>query len=292
MIKRGGAGEERERGMILVNVLLFVAIASSVVMMMIAREDTALERNVRLRDAARAQAIARGGELSALVALRRDAAVAAEADYAGEAWGAVAENDAPIDGGSFDLSISDAQSKFNVNALATGDAAAVDLLMRIAVAVRLPPDVVPQAATLIRLRGPVADLRPLAAAGIDPATRARLSSLITALPYPTRVNANSASEELLAIMLDSPVVARALVAQRARKGHLTMEDFSALDRPLPASIGFTSDLFWVRSAVTIGATRQQLTSLIARRTDARQITTVAAIQRWRGLRVPDTAPPG
>lgn len=280
-----------ELGMILVNVLLFVALASSIVMMMISREDAALERSVRLREAAQAQMIARGGEMSAVAALRRDVLEGPASDDAGEPWAALAQEEVAIEGGTFDLAITDAQSKFNINALASGDAAAVDLLARIAVALGIQPEMVPQLATLIRLYGPVTDLRPLALAGLDPGSVARLSGLITALPYPTKVNANSASEELLAIMLESPVAARALVAQRQRKGYLTLDDFSAANRLLPSTLGFTSNLFWIRATVRIGDTRQQLTSLIARRSRGEGTPTqVGVIQRWRGVLGPDGAP--
>ena len=96
---------EREQGMILVNVLMFVAIASGLVLLMINREEVALDRSIRSREAARALAIVRGGELSALSALQRDARVAPEADYPGEPWGAIGENGIAIEGGRFDLAI-------------------------------------------------------------------------------------------------------------------------------------------------------------------------------------------
>ena len=53
---------EREQCMILVNVLMFVAIASGLVLLMINREEVALDRSIRSREAARALAIVRGGE--------------------------------------------------------------------------------------------------------------------------------------------------------------------------------------------------------------------------------------
>ena len=67
---------EGEAGMILVNVLMFVAIASGLVLLLINREELALDRALRTREAARALAVVRGGELSAVVALRRDMVVA------------------------------------------------------------------------------------------------------------------------------------------------------------------------------------------------------------------------
>ena len=108
---------EGERGMILVNVLMFVAIASGLVLLMINREEVALDRSIRSREAARALAVVRGGELSALSALQRDAQVAPEADYPGEPWGAISENGIAIEGGRFDLTIADAEGRFNVNSV-------------------------------------------------------------------------------------------------------------------------------------------------------------------------------
>ena len=134
---------------------------------------------------------------------------------------------------------------------------------------------------MIRLAGPVADLRPLAQAGLDPAVLARLTPLVTALPYETKVNVNAASEPLLAILLGDPVAAAALAAVRARQGYLTPGDFSATGVAVPAAGGFTSNIFRVRTRVTIGQTSLQRTSLIARRLDAGQ-TTVKAVARWRG----------
>ncbi len=276
--------------MILINVLLFVAIAAAVVALMLSAQDVAAERSVMLAEAARAQAIARGGELSAVVALRRDALAAPDSDYAGEPWGAVAQKDTPIVGGRFDLAIADAQSRFNVNALADDDPTAIETLAKIATALRLPPDAALRAAALIRTVGPIADLSPLRLAGLDPATMARLAELVTALPGTTKVNLNSASEPLIAIMTGDAAGARLLLAIRAQRGFLRPDDFGTAHVSLPPGAGFTSDLYWVRTRVTIGETSQQLTSLIARRRDERQRLTVAAIGRWRGAAAPEQAP--
>jgi len=283
--------DSSERGVILVNVLLFVAIASGIVMLMIRAGDAALDRGLRMREAARAQAILHGGELSAIVALRRDGVVGPASDNLAEPWAALGETAAPIEGGTFSLAIADAQARFNVNMLATGDPAARDTLARIAAALALPPALAAQAAEALRLAGPVADLRPLRQVAIAPETRARLAGLITALPYPTRINANTASEDLLAILLGDPVAAHALVARRARQGYLTPADFSGENMTVPGPIGFTSDAYWVRTRVTIGATTQQRTSLLIRARNADGTVSVRAVARWRGAAAPDQAPP-
>ncbi|MBV8971514.1 MAG: general secretion pathway protein GspK, partial [Sphingomonadaceae bacterium] len=99
--------------MILVNVLAVVAVATALVAAML---DTgaAIDRAAAWRDAARARAIARGGELSAIAALRRDTDPAR--DDRSEAWARVAQAPTPIAGGRFALTIDDAQGRFNVNA--------------------------------------------------------------------------------------------------------------------------------------------------------------------------------
>ena len=60
-------------GMILLNVLLILAVASVAVLVMVTSQDIEVQRSTRRRDAAQAGAYARAGELSAITGLRRDA---------------------------------------------------------------------------------------------------------------------------------------------------------------------------------------------------------------------------
>ncbi|MDB5686016.1 MAG: Type secretory pathway component PulK-like protein [Rhizorhabdus sp.] len=279
-----------EQGMILVNVLLFVAIASGILLLMISAEDNGLERSLRMRDAARAQAIARGGEMSAIVALRRDAIVAPDNDNRGEPWASLSEAAAPIEGGTFDLAITDAQSAFNINALITGDAAAVEMLGRIAASAGIPEQDVPRAVALVRSMGPVSDLRPLRMSGLAPEQIARLSGLITALPYMGKINLNAAGEPLLALLIGDPVKTTRLVALRNRQRYLTAADLASLDIAVPPGTGFTSNLFWVRTRVRIGSASRQITSLIARRDGPAGEKSVAVVGRWVGGSAPSQAP--
>lgn len=285
-----GAARPDEQGMILVNVLLFVAIAAGVVMLMIAGEDGALARATRMREAARALSVVHGGELSAITALRRDGIAGPDSDDAHEPWAKLAERDAPIEGGSFDLAIADANGRFNVNAVMSGDAGAVILLNRIAEAAGVPREMVVRAVALIRLYGPITDLRPLERAGLPQQTLARLAPLVTALPYDSKINVNAASPELLAIMLDDPVLAARLVGQRQQRGYLTQADFLGEGTSLPQGSGLTSDLFWVRTRARIGDTSQQLTSLLLRRKKPDGSVEVLPVGRWLGAQPPAQAP--
>lgn len=280
---------EGEQGMILITVLLFVALAAGVVALMLSGEDAALGRAQRMRDAAAAQAAVRGAEASAIVALRRDAVLAPNADYVGEPWGALSERGARIEGGTFDLAIADAQGRFNINALGGDGLDASLLAIRVARALNLPQDMAIRATDMLRRMGPVTDLSPLRLFGLPPETMAALAQLATALPGDAPVNVNAASEQLLAILLDNPEAAAKLVAVRTRQGFLTPDDFQKAGVMLPPGTGFKSDLFWVRTRVTIGDTPQQLISLLQRRRVPGGVE-VVAIGRWRGAAVPEQAP--
>jgi len=282
--------DQRESGMILINVLLFVAIASGLVLLMINREELALDRALRSTDAARALAVARGGETSAVVALRRDLVTSPDLDYPGEAWGALQERGAKIDGGSFDLSLADAQARFNINNLLEHDASDLMVFRKIALFAGLSEEQALAAAQLVRQYGPVSDLRPLRLTGIDPQVADRLEALVTALPGKRDINLNSASPELLALLFSDPEMVQRLIALRAQRGYLTRADFDDKSLYLQPGTGFRSDMFWVHSGVTIDGTRQEEAALIVRGRDKQGNPHAAAVERWRNTAIPPEVP--
>ncbi|WP_084580205.1 general secretion pathway protein GspK [Sphingomonas azotifigens] len=279
-----------EQGMILVNVLMFVAIASGLVLLMIDREELALDRGLRMREAARAQAIVRGGELSAVVALRRDGEVAGDVDHAREPWAKLATTAAPIEGGTFDLAIGDAEGRFNINSVRNGEAGAVVLLQQIANDIDMPPEQVIAAIQYVRLQGPVTDLRPLRLAGLEPKVADRLEKVVTALPGITAINLNAAEPELLRILFQDPLVASRLVQVRARQGFLTLKDLDDQHVTLPWGCSFKSSSFWVRTRATIGGTTQQEATLIQRRRTRDGKLETVPVERWRNAAVPPGVP--
>jgi general secretion pathway protein K len=141
----------------------------------------------------------------------------------------------------------------------------------------------------VRLYGPVTDLRPLAAAGLDPAVRARLEALVTALPGDTAVNLNAANPAVLAILFPDPMVVQQLLRQRQRQGYLTPKDLTDNHVTLPSGAAFRSNTFWVRTRATIGGTSQQLATLIQRRGTGGNVEAVP-VARWRNAAVPPGAP--
>lgn len=280
-----------EAGLILVNVLMFVAIAAGLVLLMISREEVALDRSLRTREASRALAVVRGGELSALVALRRDAQLSSEVDHVGEPWAKLSEAGAPIEGGTFDLAISDAEGRYNINAVRRGDAPALILFQTIAHEVGLTEEQIVAAIAYVRLRGPVTDLRPLRLAGVDPKVAERMERLVTALPGETSLNLNAADGEMLRILFRDPLVAARLLAVRERQGFLTLKDLTDQNATMPWGASFRSNTFWVRTRATIGGTSQQGATLIQRRRTPEGLVEVVPVERWRNAAVPPGAPP-
>ncbi len=282
--------EPGEQGMILVNVLMMVAIAAGLVLLMINREQLALDRGLRTREASRAQAAVRGGELSAIVALRRDGNISPGQDYPGEPWGSLSESGAPIEGGTFDLAIADAEGRFNINSVRSGEAASLLLFQTIARDVGLNEDEIDLCVQMIRLAGPVTDLRPLRQLGLREEMVARLERLVTALPGTTTVNLNAADEEMLALLFRDSFVAQRLVALRQRRGYLTPQDLIEAKVTIPWGTSFRSTTFWVRTRATIGGTSQQSATLLKRSWNERGEAEVVPVERWRNAAVPPEAP--
>ena len=257
------AGRNCESGIVLVNVLAVLALASSVVLIMVAYQDSALFRSQRFAEAAQALAVAEGGELSAVAALRRDAETAGEADHRGESWTTIEETDAAIEGGRFTLRIRDAQARYNLNSMLRGGSAGV--FPRIAEAAGFERAEAMRIELGIRALGGLDALSNLSVLGVNPEAQDRLVPYVTVLPVSTRINLNTASEALLAALFDDPLAAKLLVAKRDRQGFVTHEDVRSFRAVAPFGSGYSSDFFVVTTEARIGGTAQTLESLIDRR---------------------------
>ena len=267
--------------MILLNIVSLVALASAILMLMLSTGSTGVDRSLRFREASQAAMLARAGEMSAKTALRRDAEEAPQSDHAAEPWAQVIEREAAIEGGTFTLGVSDAQSRFNINNLgqdAVVSAAAAAPLMS---ALQIDPAVAIRIGAAIRESGPLLRLSQLRELGVEDEAVRRLAPLITFLPEPTSINLNSASEDLLALLFGNPAAAQMIVAQRRRAGFVTAADLAGFGLSMPPGAGFTSNHYWVRTTVTIGETPQTLTSLLFR-TVREGRPEVVTLGRWRG----------
>jgi general secretion pathway protein K len=279
---------------VLINVLVLLGLAASVVYMMLSLGDLSIARSQRFGEAGQALALVRAGEQSAIVALRRDMIEAPGIDHAGEAWAAsTAQERVTIEGGSFELRVADAQGRFNLNAVKGDDLQARETLEAIVDELELPSGIAARIAASIARDGPLRQLGELTArAGIAPADVELLATLVTALPGRADVNVNAAPPELLAILLQNSVQARVLAATRTRVGFLTSEDVESAGAILPPGVGFASSFFEVSTSVQIGGTRQAMESLLQRRRGEEGVEEVAVVGRRNATAaVPPPPPP-
>ncbi len=254
----------RREGMILLNVLLVMAVASVAVLIMIAAQDLEVQRSTRLRDAAQANAYARAGELSAITALRRDGLTAAASDNLTEPWAQLGQQEIAIPNGRFALAIEDEQSRFNLNALRTGDPEPIDLFQRIGASLDMDPATMIRIATVVRVAGGLTDEGLILAAGVPRSDLDRLAPYVAILPGAAGVNLNTVQLPLLTLMTRDHEVARKLIEARTRKGYLTPADLAAEGAPTLLGTGYTSDYYRVTTTVTVGEVSQTLDSRIAR----------------------------
>lgn len=278
----------RDRGVVLVNVLAMLGMAGAIVALMLATQERGIETSRAFADTTRARDLARGGVTSAVVALRRDLATAPEIDHRSEPWGRITDRDAEIDGGRFSLSIRDAQDRFNLNLLATGNVSARQTFGRIARRAGVADPIAAAIARGMTVSGPIQDLSQLALAGQD--VIEALRPYVSALPGRTEVNINSVAEPLLAILLQNPARASVLIAQRDRQGFLTPEDVRRARVLLPAGVGYTSSNFIVEADVTSGIARQRLTAHVVRSTEGGTERVDANRLIWNAA-APERTPP-
>ncbi|MES2861623.1 MAG: Type II secretory pathway component PulK-like protein [Pseudomonadota bacterium] len=251
-------------GMILLNVLLIMAVASVAVLVMVTSQDIEVQRSTRLREAAQAGAYARAGELSAVTVLRRDALTAAGTDNLSEPWAAIGQQAIAVPGGRFSLSIEDEQARFNLNSMVSGDAQPIALFQQIGAAAGVEPAVLIRIASIVRVAGPLSDLGLLRTGGVSPDDLARLEPWIVALPTEAMVNLNTVGEPLLSVMTGDPASARALIQRRAQAGLLQPADLATAGAGVLPGTGYTSDHYRVVTTVTVGDTGQILTSRLER----------------------------
>lgn len=269
-----------ESGVILLSVLIVLALASAVLMLMLSVQDTAIARSIRFNEAAQALAYAKAGEVSAIVALRRDGIDAPKSDNLSEAWAHIADSGVAIENGTFTLTITDAQARFNINNLAALDLGGEAGFEAIVKALKLPPSVTVRVSAFLKAHGAVRSMADLAEAGLRAEDVAALETMATALPVKTDVNVNTAAEPLLSALFSNPPAVRQLMALRTRNGALSDADIGAARVILPPGVGFTSGFFQVDATVTVGDTAQGLSTLLQRTLEANEVR-VAPIDRER-----------
>lgn len=274
---------EPQRGSALINVLAVTGLASAVVAAMLSQQDRALSRSEIFADAAQAAETAHAGVTSAIVALRRDMATAPRSDHPAEPWSVVTQQKIRIDGGSFALSITDAQSRFNLNNLAGAGATSTAIFRRIAAALQLKPAEAALIEGVLRAVGPIRELRVLARHGVPGDLVAKLSQLTTVLPDRSSVNINTADPVLVSLLFNNPGRTLALMARRERAGFVTEQDLQATQLLMPPGMGFTSDHYIVDVRVRVGQVQRRLETHLHRQKakSGRPNRVVRLSQKWK-----------
>ncbi|GMU72318.1 MAG: hypothetical protein AMXMBFR42_17770 [Burkholderiales bacterium] len=266
----------RQRGAALVVAMLAAAIAAAVATTLVvdgSRWQAVVEGR---RDHARAASLASAGVQWARQALADDAAQGT-IDHLDEPW-AIPLPATPVEGGSVEGRIEDAQARLNLNAAAGEDASSARARERLAALFArrgVDPGLVDALADWIDADGTVrehgaeddaygrddgvAANAPLARAdelaavrGFTPAVVARVAGAVVALPAESTLNVNTAPADVLAAILpalDAEALA-SVVAMRRAKPFASVDDFRArVAREFPApdttGLGVASRYFLV-----------------------------------------------
>ena len=287
----------RQRGVAIVLAMGVVALATMAATALMITQSTWSRESELTADHTQAQALIQAG-VDWSRAILGDDRIANSVDHLGEPW-ALRLPPMPVENGELSGYIEDQQGLFNLNnvvregkvnpaqlahfrrllsLLGLPDALAGALADWIDADSEPQPQDGAEDETYLALvppylaaNQPLTDVAELALVrGFDAGVRARLRPFVTALPRFTAVNANTASPEVLAAVVDGLGLdaARALVAQRRRAYFRDHNDF--LRRLPPGAqaatqdIAFGSEFFMATMRVTIGGAQARGVALLAR----------------------------
>lgn len=287
----------RQHGVAIVLAMSVVALAALAATAMMVSQST-WSRQVELTAGhGQAQLLIRAG-LDWARAVLSDDRRASNVDYLGEPW-ALRLPPIPVENGSLAGHIEDQQGKFNLNNLLKDGKVNLTQLAhfrRLLSILALPPALASALADWIdadsepqpqdgaedtyylslqppylAANRPLIDVAELALVrGFDDSVRARLHPFVTALPRFTAVNANTATPEVLAAVVEGLGLdgARAVVAQRERTYFRNFSDFFNQLPPgliVPTeNISVSSDFFIATTQITIGEAQARGSALLSR----------------------------
>lgn len=289
---------KQERGVAMIKAMLVVALATTIAVSMVSRQQFDIRRTGNMMQAGQAGLYADGVDEWAAQVLRRDNEDN-QVDHTNEDWATILPP-IPVEGGTVGGYIEDLQGRFNLNSLVAGgqhDKRALERFRRLLVALELEPELAVVVADWIdadidvsypagaeddsymgieqpyrSANGPM--LSPtelLLLKGVGRETFQKLQPHVTALPVETKVNVNTATEYVLMSLakgLSSDDV-DALIEGRGDEGYPDVDTFIKHDalagRQLDADT-FTvhSNYFLLVSQVQFGALSQQRYSVLKR----------------------------
>jgi general secretion pathway protein K len=246
----------RQRGAALITAVLIVALAATTAGVMLQRQSATLNQAALVMTRAQADLYAKAGIDWARAVIAVDPKSTRSVDHLGQAW-ARPMLGLPVEGAVIGGRLDDAQARFNVNNLVSGNSrneADIDAFKRLLASLKLSPDLADavvdwidtgdaptgggaEDAWYLSLQQPYrAANQPLAQIeellrikGFDSKSVNLLAPYVTALPARTLVNANTASEPVLAALLPemSGEEVRKLLAAREAKPFANLEDLKS-----------------------------------------------------------------
>ena len=272
----------RERGVAAITAILIVAIAASAATLMLAQQSAMIDQAMLITSRAQADLYARAGIDWARGVLQEDSRTSRAIDSLGEAW-AQPIAALPVERALVSGAIVDEQGKFNLNSLVVNgqrNNEAFAALQRLLVARGLPAELADaivdwidadadlagpggaEDAYYLSLRKPyrapnaeMAQVEELyRVRGFDADTVAKLRPYVSALPGPTPINVNTASDVVIKAVLNAPDAAIAkFVSERRARPIANLNDVGQrlqLAANPPATLAnIRSDFFSVRVQV-------------------------------------------
>jgi general secretion pathway protein K len=287
----------KQRGVAIVLAMGVVALAAMAAVAMMITQSTWSRESELMADHVQAQVLIQTSVDWSRAVLANDRR-SNDVDHLGEPW-ALRSPPMPVENGELTSYIEDQQGRFNLNNLVRGGKVNLAqlanfqrLLSVLGLSAALASALVdwidadsepqPQGGAeddfylalqppYLAANRPLTDVAELALVrGFNDAVRARLRPFVTALPRFTAVNANTASPEVLAAVVEGLSLdsARELVARRE---HRFFRSFDEFFRQLPPglivpteNISVSSDYFMATMRVTIGGAQARGVALLAR----------------------------
>ena len=246
---------QQQGGLALISVLLIFAIVSVLATAMIERQSLDIQRSGNLQALQQARAYSSGIEYAVRSGLRLDYDNNAEVDHLLEEWAKA--HTYPLQPGSADIQIIDAQSRFNLNSLhksATNRPAQIQRFKNLLNELGIDPAIadstqkfmdeesmvdndylaaeVPYRASYALFKHP-SEL--LLIQDVDAKIYRKLIPYITALPVAATININTATNKVLAALSSSWSLsdADAVMGNRGEKGFTKVDDFWGLTEVKP-----------------------------------------------------------
>lgn len=274
---------EQQRGMALITVMILFCIIAASSIALLTRQQIDIKRTSNILNFIQAKNYAFGAEEQARQVLLEDLRLSPHLDYLGQHWANMQEG-MPISNGSVSLSIKDLQGLLNLNSVLANPDSQQQVLQRLLDVLAIKRDaksLIDSLSGLLKsplLNTNLLSAKQLALTGLTESELSALLPYVTALPDPkSRVNANTAPDNLLKVLAKSSKIYDSIKEVLVRQGYITDENFMQL--PNARGIGVRSDYFQVNIHVTCNGNVLDLTSVIHRYTDVSGVTHAYVISR-------------